>query len=61
MTVGWVVILLLLLIIVLLVSRINIRVTYYREGRDDELIIVVSALFGLINIKNELNLLELLL
>lgn len=58
MTVVWIV--LLLLITVLLISKINIRVTYYREGMDDELIIIVSALFGLVNIKNEFNLLELL-
>ncbi|HOO12428.1 MAG TPA: DUF2953 domain-containing protein [Bacillota bacterium] len=51
----------LVLLIAVLISRINIRVTYYRKGKDDELIIIVSALYGLVNFKSELNLLELML
>jgi hypothetical protein len=54
---GWAVLTILSLLIIVLISRINIKVT----GRDDEFIIVVSALYGLVNIKNELNLIELLI
>lgn len=57
----WAVLTILFLLIILLISRINIRVTYYRKGKDDEFIIVVCALYGLINYKIELNLLELLI
>lgn len=57
MGMGWAVLTILSLLIIVLISRVNIKVT----GRDDEFIIVVSTLYGLVNIKNELNLLELLL
>lgn len=60
MGVYWAVLSIIILIAIVLISRVNIRVTYLRESSDDEVIIIVSALFGLINIKNEFNLLELL-
>lgn len=61
MGMGWASLTILFLLIIMLISRIKIRLTYYRKGKDDELIIAVSALYGLINHKSELNLLELLI
>ena len=58
---GWAVLIILFLLIIVLISRINIRVTYYRKDKDDQFLIAVSALYGLINVKNELNLLKLLI
>ena len=61
MKIVWAAFFIPVLIVILLISNINIRVSYCRKGAYDELIIIVSALFGLISIKNELNLFELLL
>jgi hypothetical protein len=61
MGMGWAVLTILFLLIVVLISRINIRVTYYRTVKGDEFLITVSALYGLVKMKNELNLLELLI
>ncbi len=52
--------LIIILLVITLFSSVNIRITYYRDNKDDELIIIVSALFGLINFKREYNLLELM-
>lgn len=48
---GWAVLIILFLLIIVLISRINIRVTYYRKDKDDQFLIAVSALYGLINVK----------
>lgn len=42
-------------------TSITIRVTYLRDGSDDELIAIVAGLFGLVNIKRETNLIKLMM
>jgi hypothetical protein len=39
-------------------TNVNIRITYYRERNNDELIIIVSTLLGLVNFKIETNLID---
>jgi hypothetical protein len=53
--------LLLAAVIVVLLSEIKIRITYYREDKNDGLAITFSAIFGLINVKREFNPVQLLL
>jgi len=50
-----------LIIILILYMRVNIRVTYLKDGTDDELIFIISTLMGLLNIKREINVVDLVL
>jgi hypothetical protein len=61
MKIAWAVLILTILLVLVLISAVNIRITYYRENKDDELIIILSALFGLVNIKSEFNVMQMLI
>lgn len=48
-------------LVLITLTSIAIRITYIRDGEDDELIVIVSGLFGLVNVKREINLIELIM
>lgn len=49
------------LIVLIFFMKANLRITYYREGANDEVVVILSTLLGLVNVKGEVNLAELIL
>lgn len=41
--------------------KVSIRINYLKNGTNDELIIIFSSLFGLINVKREINVVDMVL